>query len=256
MNSTLRIAAALAVILISTAGAEARRYYNNGYQGQLVQKMHRFDSTGWIDVAAQPAYPTTQSNRSHRAASRAHGHKAATYRTRRQAADARKTHQRPSQQETSLQVEKPQEYVKPDSPSEKLVTREAHEAARCRHNRGSTSLTRVVEPLRSKAAEIVRECGAVIVSTDCRGGATPNHRQGRAVDIAMRGRASPACIYAHLKNWPGGVSLDYWSAPGTKHVHFSYNRRHEWGLRFSHSRTLYGAVSKFKAKRQRVARLR
>lgn len=96
---------------------------------------------------------------------------------------------------------------------------------------GSTSLARIVEPLKSKAEEIVRDCKSRIVSTDMRGGKTPNHRQHRAVDIA----GNPKCIYAKLASWPGGVSIDYWTAPGTPHVHFSYNPAHEWGLRFRHS---------------------
>lgn len=134
----------------------------------------------------------------------------------------------------AMQIDKPQLYVKPDQPTDKLVTIQEYKRSVCTSSRGSTSLARVIAPLRVKAEEIVRECGAIIVSTDCRGGATPNHRNGLAVDIAMRGNASPACIYAKLKDWPGGVSTDYWSAPGTKHVHFSYSRKHEWGLRFAH----------------------
>ena len=103
-------------------------------------------------------------------------------------------------------------------------------------NAGSTSLAKVVGPLADKAREIVRDCHSHIVSTTDRGGVTPNHRNGRAVDIA----GNPSCIYAHLRNWPGGVSTDYATAPGTKHVHFSYcpprecKRPWEWGLRFIH----------------------
>lgn len=126
-------------------------------------------------------------------------------------------------------------------------------AGRCTNNRGSTSLARVVEPLASKAREIVSACGARIVSTDCRGGTTPNHRDGKAVDIAMPGKQSPACIYAHLESWPGGVSTDYWTAPRTRHVHFSYSRQHEWGLRFNHRRTIYAAVQRYKERHARQA---
>lgn len=146
--------------------------------------------------------------------------------------------QRPTRRSTSrLIIDKPQQYVKPNYPTDNLVTREAHEHEVCPRgpNGGSTSLARIVEPLKSMAETIVRECGAVIVSTDCRGGVTPNHREHRAVDIAMPGRQSPSCIYAHLKDWPGGVSTDYFSAPGTRHVHFSYNHKYEWGLRFAHN---------------------
>lgn len=136
-----------------------------------------------------------------------------------------------------LVIDKPQEYVKPRDSTDRLVTRQAHEHGACPRgpNGGSTSLARIVEPLKSKIEEIVRECGAIVVSTDCRGGVTPNHREHRAVDINMPGRQGPACIYAHLKGWPGGVSTDYWTAPGVRHVHVSYNRKFEWGLRFAHN---------------------
>lgn len=103
---------------------------------------------------------------------------------------------------------------------------------------GSTSLARIVEPLKSKAQEIVAACGSRVVSSDQRGGVTPLHRRHRAVDL----QGNPSCIYAHLRSWPGGVSIDYSRAPGTKHVHVSYCppgncgglRPYEWGLRFSH----------------------
>lgn len=102
---------------------------------------------------------------------------------------------------------------------------------------GSTSLARIVEPLKSKIQEIIRDCGSRVVSSDQRGGVTPNHRNHRAVDVA----GSPRCIYSHLTNWPGGVSTDYSTAPGTPHVHVSYcppsscKRGWEWGLRFVHN---------------------
>lgn len=97
--------------------------------------------------------------------------------------------------------------------------------------RGSTSLARVVEPLKSKVEQIVKDCGSRVISTTNRGGVTPNHAQGKAVDV----QGNPSCIYAHLVGWPGGYSTDYNTAPGGKHVHISYNRRHEWGLRFVHN---------------------
>lgn len=57
-----------------------------------------------------------------------------------------------------------------------------------------------------------------------------NHALRRAVDV----QGNPACIYRHLKGWPGGFSTDYARAPGGPHVHISYNRGREWGLRFAH----------------------
>lgn len=99
--------------------------------------------------------------------------------------------------------------------------------ADARHRHGSTSLAGVIGPLADKAREIAQTCGSKIVSTTRNWGKTPNHPQGRAVDM----RGNPACIYRMLADWPGGVSTDY---AAVKHVHFSYNPRHEWGLRFHH----------------------
>lgn len=99
-----------------------------------------------------------------------------------------------------------------------------------KHDR-SVSLNGVVQQLASKAREIVKDCGSVIVSAVSRRGNRSNHPLGRAVDI----QGNPRCIYAHLKSWPGGVSTDYATAPGGKHVHVSYNPGgQEWGLRFAH----------------------
>ena len=213
MNKIILAALAVATIALTTA-AEARPRQAN-------------QPPGWVDIAAQPAYPLAG------AASRRGTYRRSAPRLDANGNQAKRTHHRAANR--AMLIDKPQLYVKPDSPTDKLVTIQEYKRSVCTSNRGSTSLARVVEPLKSKAEEIVRECGAIIVSTDCRGGKTPNHREGRAVDIAMRGNASPACIYAHLKGWPGGVSTDYWTAPGTKHVHFSYSKRHEWGLRFAHS---------------------
>jgi hypothetical protein len=123
-------------------------------------------------------------------------------------------------------------------------------------------LAGVVEPLASKAREISAACGSKIVSAVRKSGATPNHRQGRAVDM----QGNPSCIYAHLKDWPGGVSTDYHSVTcpvrdrrtgaikiiKCPHVHFSYNPRHEWGLRFAHS-TSTTTVSAKRARRHEAS---
>jgi hypothetical protein len=99
------------------------------------------------------------------------------------------------------------------------------------HQRGSVSLAGVVAPLVAKAEEIKSSCGSVVVSAVSHRGNRSNHPIGRAVDM----QGNPSCIYAHLKNWPGGVSTDYGSAPGGPHVHISYNPGgQEWGLRFAH----------------------
>lgn len=54
------------------------------------------------------------------------------------------------------------------------------------------------------------------------------HATGEAVDM----RGNPSCVYAQLKDWPGGYSTDYGRA---KHIHISLaaNGR-EAGLRFAH----------------------
>ena len=102
----------------------------------------------------------------------------------------------------------------------------------------SVSLAGIVAPLRAKAQEIVRACGSRVVSAYRPGARIPtgrisNHARHRAVDL----RGNPSCIYAHLKGWPGGYSVDYVRAPGGPHVHVSFNRNMEWGARFSHRRT-------------------
>jgi hypothetical protein len=90
--------------------------------------------------------------------------------------------------------------------------------------------------LLAKVNELKAACGAKVVSAHRAGARTPsghvsNHAIGRAVDL----QGNPGCMYARLKNWPGGVSTDYWTAPGGPHVHISYNPGGmEWGLRFAH----------------------
>jgi hypothetical protein len=102
--------------------------------------------------------------------------------------------------------------------------------------RNSTSLHGVVAPLADKARAIVAACGSKVVSSvrigaRVYGGNASNHARGRAVDL----QGNPRCIYAQLKDWPGGVSIDYARAPGGPHVHVSYNPGGmEWGLRFNH----------------------
>jgi len=93
--------------------------------------------------------------------------------------------------------------------------------------------------LANKVAEIQAACGSRVVSAFRKGARKPNghiseHALGRAVDM----QGNPSCIYARLRNWPGGYSTDYYSAPGTPHVHISYGPGGaEWGRRFAHART-------------------
>lgn len=104
------------------------------------------------------------------------------------------------------------------------------------NNVRSRTLSGVVGPLASKAREIESICGSRVISavrhTYIRGtgGRLSLHASGRAVDIA----GNPSCIYAQLRGWPGGVSVDYGRV---RHVHVSYAPNGaEWGARFRHYR--------------------
>lgn len=96
---------------------------------------------------------------------------------------------------------------------------------------GSTAIAGLHPVLKAKVQEITSSCKTHVVSTYCRGGATPNHGLGLAVDL----KGDPACIKRHMAGWRGGMSTDYYDAPGTQHYHISYSGRHEWGLRFAHN---------------------
>ena len=96
--------------------------------------------------------------------------------------------------------------------------------------RKSVSLTGVTPVLAAKAREIEAECGSVIISAVSQRPNRSDHPAGRAVDI----QGNAACIYAHLKDWPGGYSTDY---AAVQHVHISYNPGgREWGMHFAHHR--------------------
>lgn len=98
----------------------------------------------------------------------------------------------------------------------------------------AVAVTGVVPALASKVAEIQSSCaGAHVISglrhTRIRGsGRMSLHATGEAVDM----RGNPSCIYAQLRDWPGGYSTDYGRV---QHVHISLaaNGR-EAGLRFAH----------------------
>lgn len=106
-------------------------------------------------------------------------------------------------------------------------------APQLRTGRG-LSMSGVVPPLAAKAAQISAACpGAHVISavrhTRIRGTRRMSlHATGEAVDM----RGNPSCIYAQLRNWPGGYSTDYGRA---KHVHISLSSSgREMGLRFVH----------------------
>ena len=221
MHTRIILAAAAALCTITlTAPADARP--RNAKAPQV------------IDVAAIPAYPFVEATRERRRASRAPSRKRGT------ASMALHT---PA---TDLSVPGPSQAAlmgTSEPPKAAPATRTQDASAACPRIGGSTSLARIVEPLKAKAEEIIAVCGSRVLSSDCRGGVTPNHRNHRAVDL----KGNPRCMYALLKDWPGGVSTDYGSAPGTAHVHVSYcppgscKGAYEWGLRFAHRHPLLGA---------------
>lgn len=96
------------------------------------------------------------------------------------------------------------------------------------------SLAGYPAPLIAKVQELKTHCGAKLISAfrpgaKIRGSGRPSlHASKRAVD--MTGNVS--CIYARMKNWPGGYSTDY---RAVAHIHFSYEPNgREWGSRFVH----------------------
>ena len=100
------------------------------------------------------------------------------------------------------------------------------------HAAGTALLSSVTPALAAKAHEITSACGSHVIS-----GFRPHavvagthrtslHASGHAVDIA----GNYGCVYAHLRGWPGGYSLD----PGAvQHVHISLGGRED-GVRFYH----------------------
>lgn len=108
----------------------------------------------------------------------------------------------------------------------------------------AASLKGVIPPLAAKAQEIVQACGSRVISsvrnTRVRwSGRISLHASGRAIDMA----GNPACIYAHLRHWPGGVSTDY---RRVHHVHVSYwPGGREWGARFAHWRPVKRHIRRY-----------
>lgn len=97
--------------------------------------------------------------------------------------------------------------------------------------RSESMLAGVYAPLAAKAREIEAACGSVVISgrrhTKVAGTRRWSlHASGHAVDM----RGNPVCIYAHLRGWPGGYSIDY---SRVKHVHISLGGRED-GVRFAH----------------------
>ena len=96
------------------------------------------------------------------------------------------------------------------------------------------SMASIVPPLAAKVAQIQSACpGSHVISglrhTRIRGsGRLSLHATGEAVDM----RGNPSCVYAQLRDWPGGYSTDYGRV---QHVHISLSAGgREAGLRFTH----------------------
>ena len=103
--------------------------------------------------------------------------------------------------------------------------------------------------LRAKVFEIIDACGTHVLRTFTPGAVIAGthhlseHAFCRAADLA----GNPACIYAHLRGFRGGVSTDY---ARMQHVHVSWHPGgFEQGVRFVHGggyrATLVAAVHGF-----------
>jgi len=95
----------------------------------------------------------------------------------------------------------------------------------------ASGLSGVHSQLAEKARQIEHACGSRIISgyrhTRIAGSRRWSlHASGRAVDMT----GNPKCIYLHLKDWPGGYSIDYGRVG---HVHISLGG-FEDGKRFRH----------------------
>lgn len=102
----------------------------------------------------------------------------------------------------------------------------------------SAKLADLTPGLAAKAREILGACNTKITSGYRRGariagsGRPSLHSTypSQAVDLV----GDPKCIYARLKNWPGGYSVDY---AAVRHVHVSLSSSgRERGARFVHYR--------------------
>ncbi len=250
--STKIIMAALAVVSIATLTVPAEARPRQAYQ-----------PPGWIDAAATPAYPLSQANSGYRAASRMDANGGPAYRTRRQAADARKASRRPSARDSALQVDKPQEYVKPASPNEKLVTREAHEKGNSIVRSHKTGAPARVSPRFAPIAQAVvddLERGGATISFmggyrrgPCWSGGL--HPCGLAIDLCQtaRGVVDGRCNLpsraeeARIAAAHGALSGGIWCNQDRGHIQLGKTAG-------ACGSNLYSAVSKFKTRRRHAGR--
>lgn len=101
--------------------------------------------------------------------------------------------------------------------------------------RSESMLAGVYAPLADKAREIEGSCGSRVISGVRRGARVAGtrrmslHAVGRAVDL----QGNAPCIYRLVRDWPGGVSVDYHRAG---HLHLSYSPQdgREMHARFNH----------------------
>lgn len=108
---------------------------------------------------------------------------------------------------------------------------------RIRRHRGDSevrSTSGLVATLAAKVKELQSDCGSRMISgvrqTYIAGtNRISLHAFGKAADMS----GNPACMYAHLKGWRGGYSIDY-ARMGHIHVSFDIEGGREMGLRFVH----------------------
>lgn len=109
------------------------------------------------------------------------------------------------------------------------------------HIAQSTKLSDLAPGLAAKVVEILHSCRTKVTSGYRRGARVAGSGRpslhstypSQAADLV----GDPACIYAHLKKWPGGYSVDY---AAVRHVHVSLSAgSRERGARFVHYRGGY-----------------
>lgn len=108
-----------------------------------------------------------------------------------------------------------------------------------KHIAKSAKLKDLVPGLATKTSEILGACNTHIASAYRRGARVAGSGRpslhslypSQAVDLV----GDPSCIYAHLKKWAGGYSVDY---RAVRHVHVSLSSSgRERGARFVHYRS-------------------
>ncbi len=146
---------------------------------------------GWVDVAAQPAYPMAS------AASRQASHRRSASRLDgANANQAKRTHQRAANR--AMLIDKPQLYVAPTSPNDKLVTREVHEKGSGIVRSRKTGATARVSPRFAPIAQ------AVVDDLE-RGGATIRFMGGYRRGPCWSGRLPPCGLAVDLCQTARGI---------------------------------------------------